>query len=124
MSENLTTKQAALLAAMLEGKSLAEAAAATGANERTARRWYNEPRFQVELQRRTSDALNDASRGMTDAMQGAPAVIKAIMHDEGVAPSVRLQAARILVDSNLRLKDAVEFENRLVALETRLDGNQ
>ena len=121
MSENLTTQELHLLTAMLEGRNIPRAAAAVGVQERTARRWVARPRFQAELQRRTSDALATSARQLAAVMGAAVATTAAIMTDATQPAAVRLAAARTILSDRARLVEEVDIMARLGGLEKMLD---
>ena len=117
MSGNLTTKQALAIDALLSGQSAAGAAAVAGVNGRTLRRWRAMPHFHTELQARAGEALDDATRHLTAVMAGAPSVIDAVMTDEAAPPAVRIAAARIAIESGLKLIEIRDLLARIEALE-------
>jgi hypothetical protein len=57
---------------------------------------------------------------MASAMTEAADVLRALLKAEG--ETVRLGAARSLLDLGVKLRDAVELEHRLAALETRVNS--
>lgn len=121
MSENLTAGEVRLLNAMLEGRNIPRAAAAVGMQERTARRWATRPRFQAELQRRTSEALATSGRALAHVTLTAVATAAGIMSDPASPPMVRLAAARIVLAERARLVEEVDILARLQDLERMLD---
>ena len=117
MTGNLTAKQALAIDALLSGQSAAGAAAVAGVNDRTLRRWRAMPHFHTELQARAGEALDDATRHLTAVMAGAPSVIDAVMTDEAAPPAVRIAAARIAIESGLKLIEIRDLLARIEALE-------
>lgn len=121
MSENLTPQELRLLTAMLEGRNIPSAAAVLGMQERTARRWAARPRFQVELQRRTSEALATSARQLAAVMGEAVATTAALMTDDTQPAGVRLAAARVILSDRARLVEEFIIMARLGELEKMLD---
>jgi hypothetical protein len=120
MSEILSSRHAALLEAMLRGQAIAQAAAELGMNERTARRWATSPAFQAELQRRTGDGLGDAARSLAMTMSSAVTVAAELMADKTAAPTVRLAAARLILDSGAALVEKAALVERLDRIEREI----
>ena len=121
MSDKLTPDKLKLLAAMLEGRNIPQAAAHVGMIERTARRWAAAPEFQIELQRRSSEILAASGRAIAGLMQSATMTAANIMRDPAMPPSVRLAAARLILDRRDALVTELDILPRLAQLEKLLD---
>jgi hypothetical protein len=119
----LAPKQEALAFALASGRTIREAAAECGAGERTVKRWLAE---QPAVVRRVAELrANMVSRAlgrMADGMTEAAATLRALLNAKG--ESVRLGAARSILELGNRLRESVELEERLIALEQRAAENK
>jgi hypothetical protein len=114
----LTPKQEAVALALAAGKTIREAAAECAAGERTIKRWLAE---RPDLARRTTELrgemVNRALGMMADGMTAAADTLRTLLNAE--AESIRLGAARSLLELGTKLRESVEWEARLQALEAR-----
>jgi hypothetical protein len=106
---------AALLVALPEGQTVRAAARAAGIGERTATRRLADPAFRRRVADLRADmverALGRAARGMS----AAAVTLRQLLRAE--KESVRLGAARALLALTVKLRESVEQEQRLRALE-------
>lgn len=104
---------------MAAGQTLREAAGAVGIGERTAaRRWADDSfRHRVtELRgQMVALALGKMADGMTEAAEALRKLLKA------ESESVRLGACRAILELTVKLREAVDQEERLQALEAQLN---
>jgi hypothetical protein len=105
----------ALALALASGQTLRDAAAATGVAERTATRRWADPAFRQRVVELRGGMVNRAAGRMADGMTGAADTLRALLQAEG--ESVRLGAARALLELGTKLRESVELEERLQALE-------
>lgn len=115
MSENLTTKQKRAIAAMIASGSTTQAAAAAGITTDTWYRWMQDADFQAALRSAGTEALETFGR----AVGGLADLTMEALRDglEAGSINVRLRAAGMTLDAILRIRQHVELENRLLALE-------
>lgn len=113
----LTPKQAAALAALLAGRTATEAARAAGCSLRTLARWKAEPFFVAELRAGEAELIGAALRGLSVLARPAADTLGRVLADDGAPVGVKLRAAQIVLDSLLRLREAVDLEARVAALE-------
>ena len=112
----LSPRQEAVALALACGRTLREAAEASGVGERTIKTWLAQ---QPALSRRvnglrgelTSRALGRLAEGMALAADTLRELLAA--KSEGV----RLSAARAVLELGNKLRESVELEQRLTALE-------
>ena len=106
---------------MAAGRTLRQAASDSGAGERTIKTWVA---HQPALNRRvtelraglTAQALGRLTEGMTEAADTLRALLRA------KSRSVRLGAARAILELGTKLRESVELEQRIAALEAGRDG--
>ncbi len=110
-----------LVAALATGATQAEAARVAGVSERTVRRRLEETSFadRVAAERRAV-ATRTAARITALASGDAVAVLRELMVDANVAPSVRLRAALGALNVAPAWRDKGELEAAVAALEARL----
>ena len=108
---------AALLLALAGGQTLRDAAASAGIGERTATRRVAEPEFRRRVAELRGEMVGRALGRMADGMTDAADTLRALLQAEG--ESVRLGAARSILELGNKLRESVELEERLSALERR-----
>ena len=98
----LTAKQGAALAALLQGQSQIDAAAAAGCSVRQLRTWLDEARFRSAYRRATSEALDRAVTRARIVAEGGIEVLAASLRSD--SESIRVRAAGIAVNLIARLE--------------------
>lgn len=121
---DLTTKQAAAIAALLEGNNQAGAATAAGVTKRTVQRWLIDPTFTAALREGSDAAIQAASARLAALAEHAVTAIAATMQ-QPMTPGagVRLRAADALLSHALRIREHTDILERLAQLEKMLDDN-
>lgn len=112
-----------LALAVASGQTLRDAAQTAGVGERTATRRWADPAFRRRVGELRGDMVGTALGRMADGMADAAVVLRKLLVAE--SESVRLGAARSLLELGVRLRESVELEQRLQAVEQRLaeEGN-
>ena len=107
-----------MLNALAAGATLAQAAAKAGVSERTVYRRLADPAFrqqlralQAEMAQRAADLL------LASTLQATKTLLDLLA--PSTPASVRRAAARDIIELGLDLRQAVELEDRLNALEVR-----
>ena len=111
----------AFLLAIAAGSTVADAAQLAGISEATAHRRLRKPGYREQIQELRSEMMNRAMGKMADGMASAADVLVELLSAEN--ESVRLSAARSLLDLGAKIRDTCEFEDRLRALEQRMQEN-
>lgn len=110
--------RAAAIQALMTEPTLAAAAAKVGVSESALVRWKAEPDFKADLQAAQAAAVDGMVSQMVSIAGDAVAALRA-----GLAPDkpihIRLRAADIYLGKLLMLRQMVDFEQRLLALEQR-----
>ena len=108
----------ALLALELAaGKTLRDAALAAGIAERTATRRWADPAFRRLVSRHRGEMVGRAVGELADGMTDAAKTLRELLDCESLA--VRLGAARSLLEIGVKVREALELEERVRALEDR-----
>jgi hypothetical protein len=117
MAENGRRKRRddALAVALAAGQTLRDAAVAAGIGERTATRRWTDPAFRQRVAGLRAAAVERAVGKLADATTEAADVLRKLLAAE--SESVRLSASRTLMELTARLRESVELEQRIAALE-------
>jgi len=116
MAENGREKgDDALLLALAAGDTVRAAAKKAGISERTASRRLADPDFRRRLTEARADMVQRALGKLADASTEAADSLRKLL--QAKKETVRLSAARTILELGNRLREAVEFEQRLSALE-------
>jgi hypothetical protein len=110
----------ALLLALAAGQTVRAAAVAAGVGERTATRRLTEPDFRRRLAETRADMVARALGRVAEGMADAADKLRALLADT-TPPAVRLGAARSLLELGVKLRESVEMEERLAALERQIE---
>ena len=119
-TQELTKGQRRAIEALLNTKSVVEAAKAAGLGERTLYRYLSDPFFRQQLSAAEGDLIDQATRRLL-ALQGAALdTFEGVLASEEASDTVRLRAAQSVLDSLLKLRELRNIEARLVALEATI----
>lgn len=122
MAENGRRKgDDALLLALASGQTVRDAARTAGVGERTATRRLADPAFARQVDALRAEMVRRALGKMADGMAEAADTLRQLLRAE--SESVRLGACRAALELSVKLREAVEFEQRLAAVELRLCGD-
>jgi hypothetical protein len=110
-----TAKQERLALLLAEGKTVKDAATLSEIGERTAFTWLADRRFQAFVYQLRGRMLDAALGRLADDATRAVDTFVALLDEE--TANVRLRAALGILGSMGRLREHVEFEQRLLVLE-------
>ena len=108
-----------LLAALLAAPTISAAAAVAGCGERTVYARLKSPEFARKLEDMRRKSLETARNALLSRLTAAVDTMADVMENAENSPSTRLQAARMLIDSTLRVVETVDIERRIAELERR-----
>jgi transposase-like protein len=114
----ITPAQRLAIEALLLSGDVTTAAAAGGVNRSTLYKWRELPHFQQALQAAEQEAIASLSRrlaGLSDA--AAKALVDGLAPTEKI--TTRLRACEVVIGNLLRLRELVNLEARIEALEHR-----
>jgi len=112
----------ALAAALASGQTLRAASGAAGVSERTATRRWADPQFRQCVSELRGELVGRALGRLADGMADAADVLRQLLNAK--SESVRLSAARALLELGVKLRESVELEQRLQTLEDQLPGKR
>ena len=107
----------ALVAALAGGATVRDAAAQAGVSERTAFRRLADVAFRRRVSEARAGLVERAAGKLADAATEAVDTLRALLK---ARDTVRLGSARSILELGTKLREAVELEQRLQALEERL----
>jgi len=119
----LTPKQRRCIAALVETGDIQAAAEATGCSRTTVYAWMRQAPFTAALRDAEGDALRALTRGLLALGKRATGAIVDVLDDPDANVSTRLRAADIVLARLLQLRELVDLESRVTALEAARDGN-
>jgi hypothetical protein len=99
------------------GLSVSAAARAAGVSERTARAWANAPDFKQTVRRAREHVIDQVVGCMNTLAVKATVNLGKLI--DSADEDVSLKASVALLDRLLAVREAVELEDRLTALEAR-----
>ncbi len=108
----------ALAMAVAAGQTLRDAAAAVGIGERTATRRWADPVFRRQVAELRAEMVSQALGKMADGMTAAADTLRGLLTADSEA--VKLGAARTILELGNKLRESVELEQRLQAIEAAL----
>jgi hypothetical protein len=111
-----------LLAALASGQTIAKSAAMANVSERTARRRMKEPEFRQRLNEARAEMVEQVIGRLSSGMTKAVDTLKKLLRAKSEA--VRLGAARSIVELGFTIRENVEFEQRLAALEEKANNEK
>ncbi|MHB1424906.1 MAG: hypothetical protein ACYC3I_17175 [Gemmataceae bacterium] len=119
MAENGRRKRDdALMLALASGQTIREAAQTAGVAERTASRRMSETDFRRRVAELRREMISRAMGRLADGMGAAADRLRQLLAANSEA--VQLGACRALLELSLKLRESVELEQRLDALEEHL----
>jgi Helix-turn-helix domain len=108
-------RQVAVLA-IASGETIAAAARKANVAERTLYRWRNDDDFCKEVNQARAEMFGRALGYMAEGTVSGALTLRQLCL-KGKAETVRLGAARALIELGTKLREVVELEQRLSALE-------
>ena len=125
MADNstLTRKQRRAIAALLNSRTIQDAATNAGVSERTLYRWLVETTFVLAMRAAEGNAIAEAVRVLITDLATNHNTLRTLRDDIKLPASVRLRAAVSLDDSLLRWRQLLDIETRLTRLEEVVYAN-
>lgn len=108
---------AVIIAALAAGRTISAAAIVSGISQTTIKRRLKDPKFAQALNNARAQFLSRAMGRLANDSVAAAHTLRRLLHAESEA--VRLGAARAILELGTRLREVVELEQRIAALEAR-----
>lgn len=113
----LTRKQEGGIAALLIQPTMKEAATAAGVNEATLWRWLQSREFHAAYMKARRDSVKQALARLQQTTTEAVTVLRDIMIDTDAPCSVRVTAAKAIIDYSIKAVEVEDLEQRVFELE-------
>ena len=107
-----------LMLNLARGATVENAAQNAGVSERTAYRRQADPEFCQRLKKTRADMVERTAAALTTVSMEAVKTLHELQ-GFGMPPTVRLQAARSVIELGMKLRKETEFEERITVLEQR-----
>lgn len=114
------TKADKILNALLTYPTIREAASALGLAEKTIYNYLDKPDFKRRYNTARTRIIRASAAHIQGKMTRAIDVIASIMENEEIAPQVRLNAAKAILENTIRLCEYSEILERMEAIEEKL----
>ena len=114
-------KRQEAIAALLEFPTVREAARAIGIGEATLFRWMQDPEFQTGYREAKRRIVDEAVTRLQRSAGDASGTLRKIMLDDEAPASVRVSAARVILDMAVRAVELEDLERRLTTLEDKME---
>lgn len=122
-SDRISGKLAAANA-LAAGRTVPQAAQAAGVSERTVRRWREDPAFRDQVTELRTGLLDLALGQLSEAAVEAVATLRAALTappSQARATGARVAAARAILSMLVPLKEVLDLEERINALEAEAE---
>lgn len=108
------------IAGLLAANTLREVASQCGVGERTLQRWLVTPEFQSALSAAKSDMLKAATAKLRREASAAVDTLSNVAADMDAPPASRVTAGRAILELAFKSHETETLEERIAALERRL----
>jgi len=110
-------KQEKAITALLNCKTIAEAAQAAGVGERTLYNWLQEEAFQGEYRRARWQAAGQAIARLQSIASEAAGALQDVYSNKENPASARVSAARVVLELSIKAVELENLEERINQLE-------
>ena len=117
-----SAKKDAAIAALLTCRDIKSAAKSCGVGARTLYRWLDDADFQNALRDAQRDAVQSTLRVLSELTGAAASTLSAVMKSAKAPFGVRVRAAEVVLSRFESLRDSVDYDARLAAIERVLTG--
>jgi hypothetical protein len=118
---DLTPRQIKVIEILLQTPTVARAAEIAGISKKQIFRWLNSPEFSKFYREMRDGLLNHSLTHLQGACPYAVAGLLQLIADKTVPAAVKRAACRDILELSIRSRESLEYEERLKAIETRLD---
>lgn len=121
-NDTLTPKKRRAIAALLEARTVEDAADLAGIARRTLFRWLQDDSFALALRAAEGEMIGEAVRALIADLRANHETMRGIRDDQENSESVRLRASQALDASLLRWREILNVDQRLADLEAAVYG--
>ncbi len=116
-TQKLSAKQEKAIACLLSEGSVTHAAAKAGIADRTLFGWLKDPSFAAAYRAARREAVSQAVARLQQLSSAAVLVLAHLMADRTTPASVRMHAAKTILEFAIRAVELEAIDSRLSALE-------
>jgi hypothetical protein len=117
-------KKEEAVAALLNHKSVEDAARSVGLNPNTLLKWLRVPEFRTLYLKARREAVQQSVARLQQATGAASITMLKLMTDPNIPPAVRLRAAECVFDYSIKGIDQEDTDVRLTELEQAAEANK
>ena len=111
------------MVALLDARTIREAAAKSEVAETTAWRYLSDGAVKAAIAQRQDAILAQVTGGVVADMSEARGVLVDIMRNPSAKDSDRIRAAGLILDAGLKMLEVLTLADRVAALEKQMGGN-
>ena len=126
MTENstLSRNQSRFLVALLDSRSVRDAAAKAGIEERTAWRYLSDGRVRQAIAEQQDAILATVTSGIVQDMTSARGVLVSTMQSKTATDAIKVRAAGLILQAGLKLFELLTLADRVARLEDRMERDE
>jgi transposase-like protein len=118
----LSRKKSKAILALLENRTVGEAAESIGVGQSTLFRWMQDHNFQQHLLQAKRKVIDQAITQLQNMCGDAVEVLKQIMIDDTNPPTSRIACAKAILDQSLKGFELEDLAVRIDSLEKALEN--
>ena len=123
-AENLSGRQATALSALLSEPSIRDAAKKARLSEETLYRYLREPAFSARYREARRALMENLQARLQAKAEASAKALSEIAEDEGKPASVRVSAAKAVIEYALKAFELGDLGERLKTLEQALEAQK
>lgn len=121
----MTPRKQKALAALIRAPTIEAAAQELGIGYSTLRNWIkSDDEFRAEYEAALADIFEDASKQARQNIAPALSALREIVDDAENPAAARVQSARVILESALKLAEMTDVLNRLGRLEQNMEDDR
>ena len=110
-------KKEQAIAALLQHRTVEDAAHALNISSKTLRRWQKDPEFEAAFRAEQRAAFKQTFGRLHQLSSAAVSILGKVMLEPGTPPATRVRAADSILDRTIKSIEIEELEARLSVLE-------
>lgn len=116
-----TSKKDQAITALITTTSIKAAAARVGVNEKTIRRWLDDPEFAHKVNQAQIEVMQGTIRGVINAGNRAVETLLNIMGSDEYPASARVSAAKAVINNNTKILELQTVQQTLEEFESAIE---
>lgn len=117
--KKLTPQQRKTIETLLTTGTIEAAAAAAGVSRNSIYKWFKDDLFVSELRQAESEAVAGLSRALVGLGEKATRALADALDSDKI--TIRLRASEIVIGNLLKIRELIDLESRLAALEANYE---